>query len=447
MSFVTALTADMEPTIRVLVLSDSRTAEGLAARLTQAGNIHALSAQMAFGEGLKAVGRHHPDVVVIIDTVDEPAAVVEALDAAAPGVPILAILPEGDAKGAQDCSLAGARATLVSPFDNQRLVEAIQQVNAKEQRRKQHAASRVEAGVARQQRPRVVAVHGAKGGVGATTVASNLAVALRQLTGRRVALIDGDVLSGDVGVLLDIASARNLSDLLPALAALDADFVDGLLVEHRTGVRVLLAPEQLQRAEALGGEDVQRVLASLRPYFDYQIVDTASQITPVTLAALDEADLIVLVVTPEVVALRSAARFLQLGAQLGYPPEKVLLVANRANAGKEVTPTVIEEYLQRAVRGAIPSDGAALVESVNAGELIVAARPHHRVAAGIAGLARDIATAFGWDPGVPTVLAAAGATGRLHGGAPPSNGRGLGLAQAGLNLLRAGRAVAFPQPK
>jgi pilus assembly protein CpaE len=161
---------------------------------------------------------------------------------------------------------------------------------------------------------------------------------------------------------------------------------------------VLLAPDQLQRAEAIRGDDMQRVLAGLKPYFDYTVVDTSPQFTPVTVAALDEADLIVLVVTPELVAIRDAARFLQLAVQLGYGPEKVLLVANRADAGRDISLSMVEQKLGRGVAATIPSDGRAMIDSMSRGELIAAAQPRHKVSQGFTNLARLVAGALGWDP-------------------------------------------------
>ena len=407
----TGTSTDVTTTIQALVLSDSpETAELLASLLGQHPGLRVGTARMAYGEGLRAVTQLQPHVVVVTDTIDDPAAVVEALDAAAPGLPSIVVLPEGDLRAAQECSLAGARATLLKPVEQTVLVEAIRQVHAKEARRKQHVAATLEAGEARQQRPRIVAVFGAKGGVGTTTLACNLAAALRGLTGRRVALIDADVLGGVAGSLFDLTSANTLSDLLTHVKELEADLVDRLLAEHApTGVRVLPAPDQLQRAETIGGDDVQRVLAGLKPYFDYQVVDTASRITPVTLAALDEADLIVHVVTPEVTALRNAARFLQLAGQLGYPPEKVLLVANRADAGRDLTPSVIEEYFRRPVGAALPTDERTLVECLNGGQLLIAAQPRHKVARAVEQLARDVAASFGWTPAVQQARGESGA--------------------------------------
>jgi MinD-like ATPase involved in chromosome partitioning or flagellar assembly len=105
---------------------------------------------------------------------------------------------------------------------------------------------------------------------------------------------------------------------------------------------------------------------------------------------------VVLVVTPEVSALRSAARFLRLTDQLGYGPERMRVVANRANAGNDITAEVMARYLGRQVAAALPSEGPALVECLNAGRLVVNARPEIGVASGIVGLAGALARDFGW---------------------------------------------------
>jgi pilus assembly protein CpaE len=416
--------------IQVLVLTDSKdSADLLSATLAEEPSIYLQAARMAFGEGAKALTRYEPHVVVVTDTIDDPAAAVEELDAVAPGVPVVALLPEGDLAGAQACNLAGARATLQRPIDRGNLLASIQQVYLKETRRRQHLTTALDGGMARPQRPRIIAVHGAKGGVGATTLACNLAVALHTLTQRRVTLVDADLLSGDTSVTCDVPVGRTISDLLPSIRDLDADFLDTLLAKHPTGVRLLLAPDQLQRAEAIRGDDMQRVLAALKPYADYTIVDTSSLFTPVTVAALDEADLIVLVVTPELVALRDAARFVQLARQLGYPAEKLLVAVNRANAGKGISTAMIEEQLQHRVGGAIPSDGRVMVECQNIGELIVASRPGHKVSRSIQDLARGVASMFGWDARVHRAKSATAGS-NVNGAMPAAPGQN-GAARSG----------------
>jgi pilus assembly protein CpaE len=390
----------------VLVLTDSvETAQLLPALLRDADGLKVDSSPAAGGEAVTAVARTSPDVVVIADTLEQLATIVAVLDATSPEVLQVVILPEGDAAGAVACSLAGARVTLMKPFERQRLVGAIQLVHSREQRLRLHnqpaGGETVGAVGVRQQRPRVVAVHGVKGGVGTTTIACNLASALHGLTGRRVALIDGDFLSGDVGVLCDLAPVRTMSELLPEVQQLDAETVEHAFTQHRSGVHVLLAPEPLELAEAITANEVKRALNALRPYFDYQVVDTPASLLPVTLAAIEEADLVVLVLTPGLAALRSAARFLRLAAQLSYPKEKILLVANAADAGRQITVGVIQEQLHREVTVAVPFDGKVPVDCMNAGTLIMDAYPRSPVGQKTDSLARAVAEHFGWqaEPG------------------------------------------------
>jgi pilus assembly protein CpaE len=286
----------------------------------------------------------------------------------------------------------------MKPFERQRLLGAIQIVHSRDLRLRQQLGADENAGTAagRQNRPRVVAVHGVKGGVGTTTIACNLAAALCDLTDRRVALIDGDLLSSDVGVVCNLPPTRTLADLLPEVHRLDAEVLEGAFLQHPSGVSVLLAPDDLQRAEEIAPDEVKRAVNALRQHFDFQIVDTPSDPVPVTLAVMDEADLIVLVLTPDMAALRNAARFLRLAAQLDYANEKIMLVVNRADAGRQIDLGVIEEQLHRSVAVALPMDGKVPVDCTNAGDLFVVAFPRSRIAQQVASLADAVAEQFGW---------------------------------------------------
>jgi pilus assembly protein CpaE len=423
------MTTDGGAQIRVLLLTDSEdTARLLQSLLAADPGFLVQREPAAAGAALNGLARHRPDVVVLCDVLEEPALTLSAHDAATPELAKIVILPEGDVRGAQACSLAGPAVTLFKPFDHATLVAAIRQAHARE-RRHRLAATGQSVTAARQQKPRVVAIHGAKGGVGATTITVNLAAALRRLTERRVAVVDADLLCGDVGVLLDLPPDRGLVELLPSLGDLDAESVDDHFQEHESGIFVLGAPEQIQRAESVGPEDVARTLVTLRPYFDYQVVDTPSGLTPATLAVFDEADLVVVVVTPELPALRNAARLLRLASQLGYASEKLLVALNRAETSRLINRGVVEEHLQRAVPVEIPSDGRTVIDVMNAGELLLKSRPNSRAAECISELAREVARRFGWNPLATQSLAATGAE-----AAPPAAPARFG--RMGWRLLR-----------
>jgi pilus assembly protein CpaE len=345
-----------------------------------------------FGEAGSAAKRLQPDVAVIGDVAGDPVAVVEELDEAVPGLPVVVSLRPERQDLAQACILAGARAYVLRSGDPQELALVIRQVQGKEIRRRKLVSAS-----GGQYEGRIITVHGAKGGVGTTTICANLAVAVRQMTHKRIALVDGNLLGADQGVLLNLLSENSISDLVPHIKSLDGELLEAAMLSHDSGLRVLLAPDQLERAEAVTGEELQRVLAVMRTLFDYIFVDTSPFLDQTTLVALDAADTIVLVCPPELAALKNAARFLRLTQEFGYPNDKVRLVVNRAKGPGAVSIDDIEENLRIKVALRLPSDGPAVMYALNHGEPLVQVKPKSRVAVGIRQLARGIIYDQGWE--------------------------------------------------
>ncbi|HEX5417474.1 MAG TPA: AAA family ATPase, partial [Chloroflexota bacterium] len=242
-------------------------------------------------------------------------------------------------------------------------------VHQSESRRRERLAANI-AGGQRRHRCQVIAFHGAKGGVGTTLVAANVAVALRRLTGERVALVDASLQNGDIGVLLNLTINSGIDDLLPRLNDLDIDLMNRVMGSHESGVRALLAPRDLERAEAVGSDEFRRVLSFLVGQFDYVIIDTAPVLDAAGLGALDHADQIVLVATPEVPSLKNSGRFLQLARRLGYPSEKIALVVNQANGRNSIPLAQIEQKLGIKIFATVPSAASTAVRAANHGEVL-----------------------------------------------------------------------------
>ena len=398
--------------IKVLVVSDAAdTAKLLAMSLKGEPGLLAKTAapgRDSIEAGIKA---HEPDVLVLAETRKGMVDHLDWVDREYPALPAVAIVPEGAFDLAQQCTLAGARAVLTDSFDRAQLATAIRRIHEREHwRRKLPTAAET------RWPGSVIAVHGGKGGVGATTIACNLAAAFQRVTGKKVAWVDGDVLSGATAVLLDLApirtvtdlveevdrhaaarpdAVRDVADLVTDLNRLDAEAVRQVMVRHRSGVDVLLAPEQLQDAEALAGEHMQKALAARTEQYEIVVVDTSSNLTPVTLAALDAADKIVMLVTPELVPLRNASRFLQLCGRMGFSPDKVELAINRADSKSEINASVMEHLLRQSISVSIPSDGETLVKCLNSGELLVLTQPDHAISRAVTQLASRLATSLG----------------------------------------------------
>ena len=384
--------------LRILVLrdpgfqmDDSASLGEVSAALGESPNIKVSEATAGYGEGARAVQRSEADMVIIDEVAGDPSAVVEQIEQIAPELPIIVVLGQEEEAMAQACILAGARAYLFRPFNPADLLEIIERIQAKEDRRRKLRTARSST-----QWGKVIAVHGAKGGVGATAVAVNLAVAARQLTGQCVALVDVNLLGGDVGVALNLVSDNSIGDVVAHLRQLDSDLLTDTMVQHRpSGVLVLLSPNQLERAEVISGEETASVLTACRAEFDLTIVDTSSRLDEHTLAALDLADGVLLICTPEIASLKNAARFLRLGQQLGYGSDKTRLVINRHNSHGSIPLAEIEANLGHKMSFSLSSDSVPMIESLNAGEPVVSMRPRSRIARELRSLTKQLTTEVG----------------------------------------------------
>ena len=172
-----------------------------------------------------------------------------------------------------------------------------------------------------------------KGGGGKTTLAINLAVLLREQTGKSVVIVDCAYPFGDVGVMLNMEPKRTIVDLLPHINELDGEIIDSILQTHASGVKVLLAPPTPEETELITAEHVNIIISALRELYEYIVVDTHPSFTEVSISALDTADLILVVTPLEVPALKSVRQFIDTAVQkLGYSLDKMAIVVNKATS-------------------------------------------------------------------------------------------------------------------
>jgi len=339
-----------------------------------------------YGEAVRAVQKSEVDFVIVDEVAGDPASVVEQLDQAAPDVPIVVLLGEDQASAAHPCVIAGARAFLFRPYEPAELIELVRSVRTKEERRRRIAAPAMGGKTGR-----IVVVHGPKGGVGTTTIAVNLAVAMHQRGNLRVALVDGSLLAGDVGISMNISTNNSIADLAAHLRELDGDMLDSTLVRHSSGVWVLPSPSEFERAEVITGEETGTILSACRAHYDVVIVDTPSRPDEHLLAALDLADAVLVVCTPEIASLKNVARFLALSHELGYGDEKLKLIVNRNGSYGAIPLDDIESNLRHKMRFGLPNDSTPVLESLNAGEPVVRLRSTSRVALAFAALGGELA--------------------------------------------------------
>ncbi len=237
---------------------------------------------------------------------------------------------------------------------------------------------------------RQITVFSPKGGVGKTTIAVNLALAL-STEDRNVCLVDLDLGFGDVAITLQLFPARTLADAIPLESGLDADSLEPLLTPHREGIQTLVAPVQPDAKDSIPASLVGKVLRLLRTRFDYVVVDTAPSFDEHVLQAIDESDELVLVTTLDVPTLKNVKIAVETLDLLNFPKEHRRLVLNRADDKVGLSPEKVESTLGMKIAASIPTS-PQVASSTNAGEPILTSLPRHAVSKALMALADDIRT-------------------------------------------------------
>ena len=365
----------MSDRIKVLIVDDIlETRDHLSKLLGFEADVEVVGAAPGGPEAIQMAASVKPDVVLM--DINMPGmdgiTATEKLAAEVPGAAVIMMSVQGEADYLRRSMLAGAREFLVKPFSSDELTASIRQVWSREKDKQSRFAPVVAAPEPKSngtgEPASVVAVFSPKGGVGRTTISVNLAVAAAQ-DGKRVALVDGSFQFGDVGVLLNLNPRnKSIADLAAELQAGEQyDSLDGFLVAHSSGVKVLLAPPTPEQAELVNPVAVKQVLEALRNDHDLVVVDCPSSFNETTLAVLDEADMILTLLTLEITSVKNMRLFLEVCEQLGYGPEKIRLVLNRADSTLGIRVADVEHSIGRKVDHTIVSDGRSVVYALNRG--------------------------------------------------------------------------------
>ena len=225
---------------------------------------------------------------------------------------------------------------------------------------------------------KMIAVFAAKGGSGATTIATNLGgTIIAEAPKARVVIVDLDLQMGDVLVFLDVTSRYGFFDVIRNMHRLDQDLLHQSLATHSSGLQVL-AQAMLDDSEDLKGEDLVTVLSFLKRHYDYVILDGLRDFSELALLAMDKSEHIALTMTPDVPALKNAYRCLTVFKQLGYAPEKIKVLLNRfQKQGLDLHS--VEDALGRKIDGVVSNDFPTIIGVINRGELLSASAPRARV--------------------------------------------------------------------
>lgn len=346
-------------------------------------------------DGVAQAKELQPDIVIMdinmpdMDGLEAANRITKAL----PMVGVIMMSVQDDPDYMQKAMMAGARAFISKPPTMDQLYSTIRNVyNTYEPIRRQmqmmlenqgrFAEIEEDDGEGGNRSGHLIVVFSPQGGVGCTTIATSLASGLMQ-EGVKSLLMDGKLEFGDVGAFLDIRHANNMVDLIEHVNDIDPDYVESIVATHNSGLKVLTGPAKPSEGLDVRNsrpEVVADVVSSIRGYYDFVVVDTASALDVVTMSLLDMADKIVLVLTPTLTCIKNTRLILDLFDQSNFPPEKTALVLNRAvenptrNQRVYLTAERIQGYLRRPIEGVIPLvEETFILNAVNKGLPVIAA--------------------------------------------------------------------------
>jgi pilus assembly protein CpaE len=367
------------PTIRVLIVDDiAETRENIKKLLQFEADIEVVGGARSGQEGIQMAAEARPHIALMdinmpdMDGITATEGVIEQV----PFCQVVILSVQSEADYMRRAMMAGAKDFIPKPPSGDELIKTIRTLGERARKEEEKAKVAVFSPVTVDGRRvstgrlegKILAVYSAKGGVGCTMLATNLAVGLH--TGETpTVLVDTNLQFGDVSVFLNLQIKNSIADLASRADELDREFAEEVLIAHTTGLRVLAAPQRPEMAEEVSAEQVRKVLHYLKSHYAYVVVDTHSTMDDVTLAVLDSCDLLLAVTTPEIPAIKDARLLFDLMARLEIPKDRVFFVMNKVDrqTAKGISPEAVAENLKRAVDGEIPGDEKATTLSINKG--------------------------------------------------------------------------------
>jgi pilus assembly protein CpaE len=318
---------------------------------------------------------------VVIVGLDDPAEALALTERLAELYPDTTLFFAGDPDAAdlvRRAMRAGVREYLARPPEAAEVQAAL--------RRFQRGRAQVAGG--RRATGEIITVFGAKGGLGATFIASTLAVLLAATPGRRAAVVDLNLELGDLATFLNLKPEHSILDIVSPDGEVDSTLIESALASHPSGLRLLAQPDDAADADQISAAEIGQVLSRLKTMFDHVVVDTARRFDERTLEALDLADRILLLVALDLPTIRNGRRCIEVFTRLGYA-DRLSLVVVRHLASK--ASERLEKSFGLPVAHRIPDDPATAIAAINAGLPAADVSPEAELTQSLRALAASLA--------------------------------------------------------
>jgi pilus assembly protein CpaE len=316
-------------------------------------------------EQIRALRQLLPELL-IIDIDDSPELGIrfaQFLSETTPGIRYIAAGPLLQPELLLTAMRAGVSDYLPKPVTAEALRAALDRIRAGVGTGKKDDARRV---------GQIYSFYSPKGGAGTTTTATNFAVVLHRLTGKKTLLVDLDLELGEIALLLGVQPRFNFVDMVQNFHRMDAELLASYIERHESGVHLLSAPYQPEKAEVVSAEEIRRILQFLRKHYDYLVVDTSKSFSPATLASLEQADLAFVVTNVDLASLRNLQRGLPLlKRMLGRDEKHIRLVVNRYHPDNEISLEDVQRTIGIPVYHTLCNDYDEVSRSISSGKPIV----------------------------------------------------------------------------
>lgn len=343
------------------------------------------------GYGVEAVTvakERQPDIFLV--SVEEPVALalqtIESLADACPNAPTIVYSSLADAQSVRRAMIAGARDYIIKPLKPEDLARATYGVLEQEERKRLRADGQVAEVAAR---GTVITVFGAKGGIGKTTISTNLATTLAKMTGASVCLLDMDTRFGDVAIMMDVAVEASIADVARRIDEIDRDKIRDYLVKHHSGVSILPAPLHPTEWRNMTPQHIEKIVELLAQTHDYVVIDTPGTFNELIATTLELANLILLITSMDIASIKDTALALEMLRAAAVSEDKVKLTINHSTAANSLREEDVSRVLEYEVFWRIPHD-LSVSSSTQLGQPIVIAKPYARVSRSIIDLAHAL---------------------------------------------------------
>ncbi len=342
-------------------------------------------------EGISLAREKQPEVmfVALQEPVSRSLQAVETLGFTLPDAPVIVYSSLTDPQAVRMAMVKGARDYLFAPVSSEQLAASVEQVMgqiaARNRRRLGDELAELE-----MTEGTVITVFGAKGGIGKTTIATNLATALHERAGQSVALVDMDTRFGDVAIMMDVPVERSIVDVCQHLEEFRRETVRDFLVQHPNGVYILPAPLDPAAWSIVTPEHIEKIVRVLSQTHDFVILDTPGTFNEIVATALEVATVVLLVTSMDMASIKDTVLALNMLRSWAFPAEKIKLTVNHANTANSVREEDVERTLDYDVFWRIPYD-QAVTNATQLGQPIVLSRPGSKAAENLVELALQLA--------------------------------------------------------